>query len=107
VQQVAGSIPSNWDNMTGFDTDETIGRITAEGYVTKFGDLNPDCNAPGTDCHPIKLVRAFVGSYGSLFYNKDETASTDSKPRDICFCRTGVHQWDPGAVPSSWIGQSN
>ncbi|OGO34734.1 MAG: hypothetical protein A2Z16_11385 [Chloroflexi bacterium RBG_16_54_18] len=109
VHQVAGLIPNEWDNLQGFDTDETEGRITAEGYVTKFGELNFNCTAPGPDCHPIKLVHAFVGKYGSLFYNKEEIASISSRPeRDIYFCGEQVcAEGDPGAMPSGWIGQSN
>jgi hypothetical protein len=68
-----------------------------------------NCTAPGPDCHPIKLVQAFVGSYGSLFFNKVETASPISQPeRDIYFCDQQVcAEGSAGAVPSGWIGQSN
>jgi hypothetical protein len=109
VQQVAGEIPKSWDNLEGFDTDMRAGRITAEGYITRFGELNPSCTTPGTDCHPIKLVQAFVGSYGSLFYNKQETASPISQPeRDIYFCGEQVcAEGSAGAVPSGWIGPDN
>jgi hypothetical protein len=109
VQQVAGEIPESWDNLEGFDTDTRVGRITAQGYVTRFGVLNPDCDAPGPDCHPIKLAQAFVGRYGSLFFNKQETASPISQPeRDIYFCNARVcSEDDAGAVPSGWLGQRN
>ena len=112
VQQVAGEIPAAWDNLAGFDTDARLGRVTAEGFVTRFGDLNPACTAPGPDCHPIKLVQAFVGIYGSLFFNKQETASPVSQPeRDIYFCGATegrvCAEGDPGAAPSGWIGQNN
>jgi hypothetical protein len=109
VQQVAGTIPDSWDNLAGFDTDMRVGRITAEGYVTRFGVLNMNCTVPGEDCHPIKLVQAFVGSYGSLFFNKEETASPIGTPeRDIYFCGEQVCADDsPEAVPSGWIGKSN
>jgi hypothetical protein len=109
VQQVAGEIPASWDNREGFDTDPREGRITAEGFVTRFGDLNMSCTEAGPDCHPIKLVQAFVGRYGSLFFNKEETASPISQPeRDIYFCNGQVcSEFDAGAVPSGWLGQSN
>lgn len=109
VQQVAGTIPEAWDNMRGFDTDSRAGRITAAGFVTRFGTLNPDCSAPGQDCYPIKLDQAFVGRYGSLFYNKAQTASPISQPeRDIYFCGDQVClEGAVGAVPSGWIGTSN
>jgi hypothetical protein len=109
VQQVAGTIPASWDNLPGFDTDMRAGRITAEGYVTRFGELTMDCTTPDTDCHPIKLVQAFVGSYGSLFFDKEETSSPIGTPeRDIYFCGDQVCSEDsPGAVPSGWVGQEN
>jgi len=109
VQQVAGEIPANWDNLEGFDTDPRDGRITAAGYVTRFGDLSPTCTTSGPDCHPIKLDQAFVGRYGSLFFNKEETKSPISQPdRDIYFCSGQVcAEGDAGAVPSGWLGQSN
>lgn len=109
VQQVAGEIPESWDNLKGFDTDSRVGRISAQGFVTKFGVLNPDCDAPGPDCHPIKLAQAFVGRYGSLFFNKQETASPMSQPeRDIYFCNgQACVEDDQGAVPSGWLGPSN
>lgn len=109
VQQIAGEIPESWDNLDGFDSDARPGRITAEGYVTRFGELNSACTAPGPDCHPIKLVEAFVGHYGSFFYNKKETASPMSQPdRDIYFCDGKVcSEDDAGATPSGWVGQIN
>ena len=109
VQQVAGEIPADWDNLQGFDTDPRNGRITADGYVTNFGELNQSCTKPGPGCRPIKLVQAFVGRYGSLFYNKQETKSPISQPeRDIYFCNGKICSENaPGAVPSGWIGQHN
>jgi len=61
IHEVAGRLPAAWDNLAGFDTDSRVGRLTAEGYVTHFGTLNPRCTAPGVDCHPIQLYQAFVG----------------------------------------------
>jgi hypothetical protein len=109
VQQVAGEIPAVWDNLDGFDTDTRKGRISADGYVTRFGELNQSCTAAGPDCQPIKLVQAFVGTYGSLFYNKQETKSLNSQPdRDIYFCNGQLcSESDSSAVPSGWLGPSN
>jgi hypothetical protein len=107
-----GEIPVEWDNLAGFDTDSRVGRITADSYVTRFGDLNLSCTTAGTDCHPIKLVQAFTGRYLSQFsLVSDEKAnfSAGNLPeRDIYFC-DGVWcaESDPGAVSSGWIGPSN
>jgi hypothetical protein len=110
VAQIAGRIPAEWDNMNGFDTDPRTGRITAEGYVTRFGDRNRTCTAPGPDCHPIKMVQAFVGHYGSFIVN-DKLGTTEPPKlpeRDIYFCGDQVcAEGDPGAVSSGWIGPSN
>jgi hypothetical protein len=113
VHEVGGEIPDEWDNLAGFDTDPRAGRITAEGYVTRFGDLAPACSAPGPDCHPIKMVQAFTGPYGAQFTLAPQRADTPFSPtnlpeRDIYFCG-GVQcaEDDPGAVPSGWIGQYN
>jgi hypothetical protein len=109
VQQVAGEVPAAWDNLAGFDSDDRVGRITAEGFVTRFGELAPDCMAAGADCHPIKLEQAFVGVYGSLFYDKEEIRSAISLPeRDIYFCGDVVcAEGDAGAVPAGWVGPEN
>ena len=109
VHQVAGEIPVAWDNLAGWDTDARVGRITAEGFVTRFGELNLDCTAPGPDCFPIKIVEAFVGRYGSLFVTKEQAADPSGTPeRDIYFCDDRVClEGDPGAVPSGWLGPSN
>lgn len=112
VHEVIGEIPAEWDNMAGFDTDPRAGRITADGYVTRFGDLNQSCTTPGTDCHPIKLVQAFTGPYLSQFsLMPDEKASFSAgnlPERDIYFCNgMQCSEGDPGAVSSGWIGQTN
>jgi hypothetical protein len=112
VHEVTGEIPKAWDNLPGFDTDPRPGRITAEGFVTRFGVLNQSCAAPGPDCHPIKMVAAFTGEYGSAF---DLTAQDvgsfvplNLPERDIYFCGGQVcAAGDPGAVPSGWIGPNN
>jgi hypothetical protein len=110
VTQIAGEIPAQWDNLDGFDTDPRKGRITAESYVTRFGDLNLNCTAPGPDCHPIKMVQAFVGRYGSFIVNEKLGTVTPPKlpERDIYFCGGQVCTENaPGAVPSGWIGENN
>lgn len=112
IHEVMGEIPLTWDNLDGFDTDPRMGRISAEGYVTRFGELNPDCTTPGTDCHPIKLVQAFVGPYLSQFSlapNEKASFSSENLPeRDIYFCNSVVcAEADPGAVSSGWIGPGN
>ena len=108
VQEVAGEIPAAWDNLAGFDTDPRAGRITAEGSVTRYGELNPACTQPGFNCHPIKLVAAFVGEYGSAFGGIDAFQPVKLPERDIYFC--GGHvcaAGEPGAVPSGWIGPNS
>ena len=111
VNELAGEIPAAWDNLAGFDTDTRAGRVTAEGFVTRFGALNPACTAPGPGCHPLKLVRAFTDRYGSQFSNSAESSTFDPlnlPERDIYFCGMQVcMEGDPGAVPSGWIGQNN
>jgi hypothetical protein len=111
IHEIAGIIPASWDNLAGFDTDPEVGRITAEGFVTRFGDLNLICVEPGEDCHPIKLVRAFVRFYGSILVyteGKGENIVPYLPERDIYFCNGLVcAEDDPGAVPSGWIGHNN
>jgi len=111
VHEVIGEVPAAWDNLVGFDTDARAGRVTAEGFVTRFGDLNPDCTTPGPDCHPLKLVGAFTGRYGSQFVLTAEEQAfqpLNLPERDIYFCDGRVcAEGDPGAVPSGWIGPNN
>ena len=110
VHEVNGTIPVAWDNLPGFDTNPAIGRITANGYVTHFGELNRACAAAGTDCHPIKLVNAYVGYYGSflLAAKEDQFTPVGAPERDMYFC-AGVpcSETSPGAVSSGWIGAEN
>lgn len=111
VQQFYGRIPSSWDNLVGFDTDLRLGRITAQGFVTRFGDLNPTCTvAGGLDCQPIKMVNAFVGLYSSELSAEKVSNPTplDTPEHDIYFCN-GIpcKETDFGAVPSGWIGSEN
>lgn len=111
IHEIAGIIPADWDNLAGFDSDPEVGRITAEGFVTRFGDLNPACVAPGEDCHLIKLVRAFVGYYGSILVfteGKGENIVPYLPERDIYFCGGRVcTEGDSEAVASGWPGQHN
>jgi hypothetical protein len=110
VHEIGGEIPAAWDNLPGFDTDPQVGRITAQGYTTRFGQLNPACRAPGNDCHPLRLVRAFVGSYGSVLVftpGKGANLVPYLPERDIYFCGGRVCPAGPGAVPSGWIGPAN
>jgi hypothetical protein len=111
VHEIGGEIPASWDNLPGFDTDPLPGRITAEGYTTRFGQLNPACTAPGADCHPIRLVRAFVGTYGSVLVftpGKGANLVPYLPERDVYFCNgRECREGDPGAVPSGWIGTHN
>jgi hypothetical protein len=110
VHEVNGTIPAAWDNLQGFDTNPTIGRITADGYVTHFGELNLSCVAAGTDCHPIKLVNAFVGYYGSFLLagKEDQFTPVGAPERDIYFCAgEPCSETSAGAVPSGWIGAEN
>lgn len=110
VHEVSGMIPASWDNLAGFDTDPEVRRITAEGFTTRFGELNLSCTAPGPDCHPIKLVRAFVGRYGGeLGAEKVSNPTTvDTPERDIYFCGDMMcTEGDPGAMSSGWIGPNN
>ena len=111
VHEIQGTIPASWDNLAGFDTDPRAGRITAQGYVTNFGDLNTHCTAIGPDCHPIKMVQAFVGQYGSLLVytsGKGTNIVPYLPERDIYFCGGApCPEESPGAVPSGWIGAEN
>ncbi len=110
VHEINGTIPAEWDNLRGFDTDSRVGRITAEGYVTRFGDLSLACTAPGPECFPLKLVAAFVGYYGSsLLTGKNVQFAAEGLPeRDIYFCGgRACAEDDPGALASGWIGPDN
>ena len=112
VHEVAGTIPAEWDNLAVFDTDPRVGRITAEGFVTRFGTLNLQCSTPNVelDCFPIKMVNAFVGNWGGeLSAEKvSDDNPTNTPERDIYFC-AGVpcSETSAGAVSSGWIGAEN
>jgi hypothetical protein len=113
VHEIAGVIPVEWDNLVGWDSNPAPGRVTAEGFVTKLGIINPTCTGPATetDCFPIKLVNAFTGSYGSVLVfteGKGPNIVPITPERDIYFC-AGVpcSETSPGAVASGWIGAEN
>lgn len=110
VHEVAGVVPAAWDNLAGFDTDPRVGRITAEGFTSRFGVLNLSCTAASAECFPVKLVNMFVGKYGGALPGaKVSNPNAVSNPsRNIWFCN-GVQcaETAPGAVPSGWIGSEN
>ena len=113
VHEIAGTIPVEWDNLAGWDSNPAPGRVTAQGFVTRLGVINPSCTAPATetDCFPIKLVNAFTGTYGSVLVfteGKGHNIVPVEPERDIYFC-AGVpcSETSPGAVPSGWIGAEN
>lgn len=110
VHEIHGEIPFAWDGLAGFDTDPRQGRVTGEGFISAFGDLVLECEDAGGACHPIKLVSAFTGSYGSGFRGGGETVFHPSNlpERDVYFCGNEVcGEFDNGARPSGWVGQSN
>lgn len=110
AHQLEGTIPASWDNVPGFDTDSRNGRITAQGYVTRFGEINSACVEVGTDCHPIKLINAYVGNYGSfLIPLKIPAFGIPALPeRDIYFCNGVVcTETSPSSIPSGWLGENN
>ena len=110
VHEVQGVIPAEWDNLPGFDSEPQVGRITAEGYVTRFGQLNLACAVPGIDCHPIKIVRAFVGFYSTeLSVTKVSNPTPLNTPERDFFFLNGqvVSETTSGAQSSGWIGQNN
>lgn len=107
IHEIKGLVPAGWDNQP-FDTDRRVGRITAEFFVTEFGERNPLCTEAGQHCHPIKLVHAFVGPYASLVGGKGATDVLLNPERDFYFCNGRVcAETAPGAVPSGWVGQEN
>lgn len=113
VGEIAGAIPAVWDGLAGWDSDSRVGRVTVEGYVTRFGVRNTNCAAPGveTDCFPIKLVSAFVGGYGSVLVfvpGKGVNIVPFIPERDLYFCGgVACAEGTAGAVPSGWIGDGN
>lgn len=112
VHGVRGEIPASWDNLVSFDSNPTLGRITAEGFVTHYGVLNVACTEPGIDCHPIKMVNAFTGKYISQFAlvaGKASQAPENLPERDICFTSVGIliSCDSSGAISSGWIGAEN
>lgn len=113
VSEIQGKVPAEWDNLAGFDTNPTAGRVTAEGYVTKFGDLAPAgvCLQPNAECFPIKMVNAFTGTWGSVIVftpGKGTNIYPVTPSRNIWFCGQVVCAENaPGAVPSGWIGPAN
>lgn len=110
AHELAGVIPAEWDNLAGFDTNPEVNRITAQAFVTQFGQISMSCVPGHIECFPIKLENAFVGKFGAaLPGQKISNPSPISNPsRNIWFCGGVVcNETDSGAVPSGWIGQNN
>jgi hypothetical protein len=108
VHEIAGVIPAAWDSLDGV----VDGRVTYTGYTTRFGALAPACTAPGPGCHPIQMVRAYVGAYGGSLcpvgVKCSNTTPATNPERDIYFCGLVVcAETAPGAVSSGWIGAAN
>lgn len=120
IHEIKGFIPASWDNKPGFDTNPVVGRITANGFVDRFGTLLPvsECTQAGGNCHPIKLVNMFVGQY-SAEISEEKVSNpnpTNTPEKDIYFCNGVVcseinpsnpNQVNPAAVPSGWLGSEN
>ena len=110
IHEIAGVIPVSWDNLVGWDTDPRIGRVSAVGFVDRFGTRSPSCTVAGGDCYPIILINAFVGKYSTdLCASKcSNPGLVDTAERDLGFCN-GVlcAEGAPNAVPSGWIGSEN
>lgn len=111
VHEIAGVIPSSWDNLVGFDINPVVGRITAKGFVTHLGELNLNCIEVGLDCHPIQMENMFVGSYGASLapVGGKGTFSNENLPeRDVYFCQNLLCTPSSfGATPSGWISDNN
>lgn len=113
IHELHGIIPQAWDNLNGFDSNPAVGRITAEGFVSAYGNLMSEglCQLPNTECFPIKMVNAFVGPYLSTFglvSGKGQFTIDNLPERDVYFCGNVVcNETSPGAVSSGWIGPNN
>lgn len=127
IHEIAGVIPAAWDNLAGFDSDPRVGRVTADGFTTRYGGIGvaqEQCTVPSVDqtpgngslenltddCYPFKLVSAFVGKYSSEIsvIKVSNPSPLDTPERDIYFC-SGIPclETDLNAVPSGWIGSEN
>lgn len=112
VHEIAGTVPAAWDNLAGWDSNTRVGRITAQGFIGRFGMpvATGSCSVPGLGCFPIKLVNAYVGNWGAdLCLVKCSILTPANSPeRDIYFCGTRVcAETDAGAQASGWIGPNN
>lgn len=111
VHEIKGTIPVGWDNLSGWDTDSRVGRVTAQGYVDGQGDINTACSEAGADCYPISLVRAFTGPYGSVLVftdGKGQNVVPINPEYDMYFCNGVVCSSNfSNAIPSGWIGAEN
>jgi hypothetical protein len=105
VHEVAGDIPTAWDNLAGWNTEPQLGRVTVQGFVNQHGQPTAVCAAPGVDSYPIKLVRAFTGSYGSVLVFTGASKGTHIvlylPSRNTFFCNgLPCAEGAPGTVPS-------
>lgn len=100
VHEISGNIPSSWDNRPGWDTNMTVGRVTAEGYVDGNGNINSACSEAGAECYPIRLINAFTGNYGSVL------VFTDGKGVNLVPINPDRNIFFDG-VPSGWVGANN
>lgn len=110
VHEVAGTIPTAWDNLAGFDTDTRVDRITGQAFVTRFGALVMNCSTPSMDCAPVWLREAFTGKYSTDFcaVKCSNPTPLDTPERDVYFCGEQVcGETDAGARASGWIGSQN
>ena len=81
-----------------------------EGLGAQSTIIAQYCQPAGQDCHPIKMVGAFVGYYGSFLEpTKEDQFGPEALPeRDIYFCGDQVcAEGSPGAVSSGWLGPNN
>lgn len=113
IHEIAGDVPAAWDNLSGWDSNPAAGRITADGYVSRFGMpvAQGGCSIPGMGCYHVVMVDAFVGRWGADLCNgKCSFISNANTPDlgDVYFCNgLPCRETDAGAVSSGWIGSEN
>jgi hypothetical protein len=110
IHEVAGTIPTTWDNLEGFDLNLLPGRITADGFTDRFGTLDLTCTEANETCFPIKMTNMFVGNYGDYLtaVKVSNTNPTSNPSRNIWFCGASqCSETTPNSVPSGWIGNEN
>lgn len=111
LHEIAGTLPASWDNLAGWDSDPRVGRITAEGYVTRYGVFQPGCTAPGPDCYPFKALSAFVGKWGAdlCVVKCSLLTPANTVDHDLYFDQAGqvVPETAVNTTPAGWIGPAN